>query len=161
MDLHGQVTFLFPACRFKNCSCVSFFFAGGNFLFDRMAIEEVLAGKKKGQMSHTHTLMITDIFIILDKYPLAVHPFYTMPDPNEHVSSLTVCTHNLYTHTHVHTTVYMCVYLCFFFQDSLTHFDTLMLACTHDYCIQKERLSFTHLNVHVTYVHVCAVDTFQ
>lgn len=27
-------------------------------------------------------------FYILDKYPLAVRPFYTMPDPNNIVSNL-------------------------------------------------------------------------
>lgn len=36
-------------------------------------------------------------FYVLDKYPLAVRPFYTMPDPNNPVSLSLTHTHILYT----------------------------------------------------------------
>lgn len=36
-------------------------------------------------------------FYVLDKYPLAVRPFYTMPDPNNPVSLSPTHTHQQYT----------------------------------------------------------------
>lgn len=38
-------------------------------------------------------------FYVLDKYPLAVRPFYTMPDPNNPVSSFQSHKHVMVTKT--------------------------------------------------------------
>jgi len=40
-------------------------------------------------------------FYVLDKFPLAVRPFYTMPDPKDNVSSGFICV--LVTLAHAYT----------------------------------------------------------
>lgn len=51
-------------------------------------------------------------FYVLDKYPLAVRPFYTMPDPNNLVSLSATPSHSHYQHSEKCATTHAHLKLC-------------------------------------------------